>query len=343
MSDRATWAVSSRRDFVGAAAALGLSAAGGGCATQAADSTGELRVYGNLSTLELAPVLLACKSIHAGRTVLQQGGILSLYAKDGDLPNLKAQGRSHVATNSETQGLRYSVENPSLRIIFTVAEGVYRIVGRRSAGINTLADLRGKRIGTMPKTSSAFYLAQMLRTVGVAEKDVTIVPFIAGSSAPLSRMPQALLDRQIDAVTIWEPEMQRAKDVLGADAVEFFDAASYREQFALYSTAENLVDPVLRPKIVSFVKALMVASERIRRDPREAWPLVAQAARIDLKAVERSWPHHTYPGTLLLSSLLDVLVEEEVWVAQETGRAPRARDALKTLIDPSVLEEALRA
>jgi NitT/TauT family transport system substrate-binding protein len=322
--------------------ALGLSATAGGCAAPAVDGAGELRVYGNLSTLELAPVLLACKGVYTGRNVLQQGGILSLYAKDGDLPNLRAQGRSHLATNSETQGLRYSVENHGLRIIFTVAEGVYRIVGRRSAGIHVLADLKGKRIGTMPKTSSAFYLAQMLRSVGVAEKEVTIVPFVAGTSVPLSRMPQALLDRQIDALTIWEPEMQRAKDVVGADAVEFFDAASYREQFCLYSTAENLADGVLRPKIVAFVKALMVASERIRRDPRETWPLVAQAARLDLRSVERSWPHHTYPGTLLLSGLLDTLVEEEQWVAQETGRAPRARELLKALIDTSVVDEALR-
>lgn len=332
-----------RRTFVGSALALGLSAATGGCATQAADSDGELRVYGNLSTLELAPVLLACQGIYRGKTVLQQGGILSLYAKDGDLPNLRAQGRSHVATNSETQGLRYSLENPGLRIIFTVAEGVYRIVARRSAGIQTLSDLKGKRIGTMPKTSSAFYLATMLRTVGLSERDVTIVPFVAGTQVPLSHMPKALVDKRIDAVTIWEPEMQRAKEALGDDAVEFFDAASYREQFCLYSTAENLADRALRPKIVAFLKALTVASERIRRDPRETWPLVAKAARIDLKTVERSWPHHTYPGTLLLGNLLDVLVEEETWVAQETGRTLRGREALRRLIDESVLEEALRS
>lgn len=330
---------------MGGLAALGAGIAASGCASSApsnsAADASELRVYGNLSTLELAPVLLACQRLHAGKTVLQQGGILSLYAKDGDLPNLRAQGRSHVATNSETQGLRYSMENPDLRIIFTVSEGVYRIVARRSAGIQTLADLRGKRIGTMPKTSSAYYLMQMLKSAGVAEKDVSIVPFVAGGSVPLNRLPQALLQKEIDAATIWEPEMQKAKDALGADAIEFFDAASYREQFSLYSTAANLADPVLRPKIVAFVKTLIVASERIRRDPRETWPLVAQAARIDLKTVERSWPHHTYPGTLL-GNLLDVLVEEEIWVAQETGRAPRGREALRSLVDSSVLDEGLR-
>lgn len=348
MQDKIHGASPSRRQLIGGGAALGLGAMLSGCAlaqrgTAPASDPAALRVYGNLDTLEFAPVLLAAERRDAGgKLVIAQGGILSLYGKDGDLPNLKAEGRSHVATNSETQGLRYSLANPDLRIIFTVAEGVYRIVGRRSAGINTLADLRGKRIGTMPRTSSAYYLSRMLATAGVGEKDVTVVPFVSGTSKPLTAMRQALLAGEIDAVTIWEPEMQRCKDALGADAVEFFDAASYREQFSLYSTQANLADPALRPKIVAFVKSLIVASERLRRDPREAWPLVARAARLDAQSVERSWPHHTYPGTLL-GNLLDVLVEEEVWVARETGRAPRGRGQLATLIDASVLEEALRA
>ena len=46
---------------------------------------------------------------------------------------------------------------PGLRIILTVSEGYYRIVARRSAGISSLADLKGKRIATFPSTSSAYY------------------------------------------------------------------------------------------------------------------------------------------------------------------------------------------
>ncbi|CAN5386379.1 ABC transporter substrate-binding protein [soil metagenome] len=352
MDDMSDVGALSRRRVLGSGALFGLGAVMSGCATptretapvagaQPADPSA-LRVYGNLSTLELAPVLLAAMRYEPGKIVVMQGGILSLYAKDGDLPNLKAQGQSHLATNSETQGLRYSIENPDLRIIFTVSEGVYRIVARRSAGITKLSDLRGKRIGTMPKTSSEYYLDRMLQSVGVASKEVTIDPYVSGTSKPLAAMQTALMQGRLDAVTIWEPEMQRCKDALGADAIEFFDAGSYREQFSLYTTKANLADPVLRAKIVAFVRLLMVESERIRRDPREAWPLVAGAAKLDAASVERSWPHHTYPGTLL-GNLLDVLVEEEPWVAQETGRRSRSRAELATLIDASVLEDALRS
>ena len=299
-----------------------------------------LQVYGNLSTLELAPVLLALDGIYPGQAVLRQGGIMSLYDQPGDLPNMVGSGKSDVTTNSETQALRYSVDHPDLRFILTVAEGLYRIVGRRSAGITRLHDLKGKRIATMPKTSSAYYLDRMLRTVGLGEDDVQIVPFVAGSARPLSAIPQALCVGDIDAATVWEPELQRAQDALGADAVEFMDPGVYREQFSLFTTQANLQNPRMRRRIVAFIRSLIDASARIRQHPQGVWPLVAQATGHALTTIERAWPHHRYPGTLL-DDLLDVLVQEEVWVAGETGRKPRTRDALAPLIDSSVLEEAL--
>ena len=136
--------------------------------------------------------------------------------------------------------------------------------------------------------------------------------------------------------------MQRAQDALGADAIEFHDPHGYREQFSLFSTQAEAARPAAAPGIVAFVRAIADASAAIRRDPREAWALVANATRQDLRIVQRSWPHHTYPAALP-PHLLDLLVEEEVWVAAETGRAPRSRRDLATLIDASVLQEAMRA
>lgn len=329
-----------RRRMVCLALATGML---GGCASRSrTPAAAPLRVYGNLSTLELAPVLLAASRISPAPLRVEQGGITSLYGQAGDLPNLVARGTSDLATNSETQALRYSVAHPDLRLILTVSEGLYRIVARRSAGITKLADLRGKRVGTMPRTSSAFYLDRALRSVGLTQSDVKIVPFVAGSAVPLSKMSEAFRKGELDAATIWEPEMQRAQDALGADAIEFQDPHGYREQFSLFSTEAKLRDPLLRPGIVAFVRAIADACAAIRRDPREAQALVAGATRQDVRIIERSWRHHTYPAALA-PNLLDLLVEEEVWVAAETGRTPRGRHELVALIDSSVLQEALRA
>lgn len=283
----------------------------------------QLRVFGNTTTIELAPMLLAAQE-------------LSITVKNGGIPDLFDEDAADLATNAETQALRQSVDHPDLRVIFTVSEGFYRVVARRSAGVRELADLRGKRIATAPNTSSAYYLFKMLGTVGLTIEDVTIVPV-----SPLSLMPSALANREIDALTIWEPEIQRAADAVGADAIEFHDRRVYRELFNLNTTAANLANPAKRREIVTFVRALVRASARTRERPQEVWPLVAASTGFDTALIEKVWHHEGYPGTLV-SDVLDVLVEEDIFVARERNRAPRTRAQLATLVDDSVLREALR-
>ncbi len=297
------------------------------CITSAAaqDANRPLRIYGNTKTIELAPVLLAADRIHKTPVTVSNGGI----------PNLFKPGEADIATNAETQALRQSVDHPNLRILLTVSEGFYRIIARRSAGVTKLADLKGKRIATFGRTSSAYYLAKMLGTAGLTEADVTLI-----TTTAMEKVPDAMKRGEIDAMTVWEPEIQNAQDVLGADAIEFQDRSVYRELFNLNTTAENLANPQMRAQIVSFVRSLIKASAHVRREPQDVWPLVAKSTGYDAALIARVWHHEGYPGTLV-EDMLDVLTEEEVWVAKERNRTPRTRAELATLIDASVLKEAL--
>jgi NitT/TauT family transport system substrate-binding protein len=297
-----------------------------------------LRIYGNLSLLEMAPVLLATR-IYPGKTRLEHGSVMSLWEESSDLASLDSAGRSDIALNSETQALRASVVHPDLRFIFTVAECPYRIVARRSAGITTLAELRGKRVGTQLESSAAYFLESMLQTVGLEQRDVICVPFMAHTQRPISLLPQALRSGELDAVALWEPQVQRARLALGEDAVEFRNPAVYTEKFNLCTAEANLADSRLRPRIVAFCRALSEAARRLKQEPSLGYELVADAANLDIETVSSAWPYLTYPGTLA-SDLLDVFEKQEVWIAKLQGRSPRSRGELSMLIDHSVLREA---
>ncbi len=299
-----------------------------------------LRIYGNLSLLEMAPVLLAAEQIYPGKTIVEHGSVMSLWGKSSDLASLDSAGQSDIATNSETQALRASADNPDLRFIFTVAECPYRIVARRSAGITRLGDLRGKRVGTQLDSSAAYFLDSMLRTVGLTAEDVISVPFMAHTQAPVSLLPEALRGGKIDAVALWEPQVQRAKLAIGSDAIEFCDPAVYTEKFNLCTTQANLDNPALRQRIVAFVRSLIAAAQRLKQEPEVGWRLVAQAAKLDIETVSGAWPYFNYPGTLA-TDLLDIFERQDVWIAKVQGRTPRTRAALSKLIDDSVLREAL--
>jgi sulfonate transport system substrate-binding protein len=299
-----------------AMAGLGASAAGPALAQKA-----PLKLAGNTSTIELAPVLMVASR---GGHPIENGGV----------PNLFRAPVADLATNAETQALRQSVTSPDLRIILTVSEGLYRLVGRRSAGIAKVADLRGKKIATVRSTSSAYFLHRLLATAGLSEADVTVVPLF-----PLNRMLPALVAREVDAVTIWEPEMDNCAEAIGEDAIEFSGKGIYRELFNLHARAGDLADTAKRAEIVAFVRQVVQASAEIRRDPKVAWPLVAASSKYPEALVAKVFKHHAYPGTLV-PDLLDVMTAEEVWLAAATNRPARPRQELAGLIDASVLKEA---
>ncbi len=320
------------------AAALPLWLAASGCAgTRAArtDPAAPLRVAARPDVLEAGPFHHAAAALGPDRVVSIPGGVPNLLAgRDVSGALDQFEGAADLAGQSETQLLRLSVDHPDLRIIMTVTEGLYRIVARRSAGIAGLADLRGKRVGTFPRTSAAFFLHRMLASVGVADAEVGIVALRP------SEMAAAFAEGRLDAIAIWEPESERVAIALGDDAVTFADPAIYRELYNLNSTAAALADPVRRAAIVAFTRALIDSSRVSRETPEAVWPLVVRHSGFDAALVAAAWPHHRFPAALP-DDLLDLLVAEEEWLAAEEGRAPRSRARLDTLVDRTVLMEAL--
>lgn len=315
------------------ALALGLTA----CASVpdgAQATAGPLQVYGNVQTFEIAPVLLAAEHYYPGDASVRMGSIANLVGAP-PVPGFGTVGAADLATNAETQALRYSVENPNLRIVMTVTEGLYRIVARRSAGIETVADLRGKRVATIAQTSSGYFLKLMLEREGLAFEDIVAVPI-----TPLAGMTAALERGEVDAVVIWEPESENAARVLGDDLVQFSGHGVYRELFNLNTTAEKLADPAMRPRIVRFIRAIIDASAEVRRDPARAQGLLRAASGFAPDDVVESWEHHNWLAGQV-EDLLDVMEIQERWLAAQAGRPARSRAQLATLIDTSVYAEAL--
>ena len=154
-------------------------------------------------------------------------------------------------------------------------------------------------------------------------------------------MSTALKDGRVDAVAMWEPEAERAIAAVGSDAIVLQDRSVYRELFNLNTSAKVLADPAKKRAIVELLRSLIASSAQIRQRPRQYWPLIASKLNYTPETVSKSWPDLRFAGGLA-PDLLDVMTEEEVWVAKERNRTPRTRSQLTSLIDRSLLDEARR-
>jgi sulfonate transport system substrate-binding protein len=88
------------------------------------------------------------------------------------------------------------------------------------------------------------------------------------------------------------------------------------------------------------VRAVADATAALKADPEPHWPHVSGITNFSVEAIEASWREMEFP-VAIIPDMLEVLVEEEPWVAKQQNRGPRTREVLATFIDRSVVDEAL--
>ncbi|KAI1207747.1 periplasmic binding protein-like II [Annulohypoxylon truncatum] len=293
-----------------------------------------LKIASALGVLEWTPELIAKEDYFQGDVDIVNGGIASLY---GD-------STVDLGSNSETQLLLQFGSHRNLRSIGTVAEVYYRIVANKKSGINSLVDLKGKNIGAVRSTSSEYFIQTYLSTVGLEPADYTIVNGIGCLQEPCgaATFPAMLRDGRIDAIGMWEPSVELGAEALGSDTIVFGDNQTiYREIYNLATTTEKLDDPKKREEIVQFLRALKQAENIFQTDPQKVITRAAEAVNTNATLLEAVWPVHKW-DVRVPSDMLDVLVDEDKFVAPNARRDALPRESLAALIDPSVLDEALQ-
>jgi len=282
--------------------------------------------------VEMAPVHIALRRMWGENAKFINGGVVNLVGPDR---------KAHVASNGETQNLRHSATDPSIRVLMTIAEGHYPILARRSAGIGELADLKGKRILSYARTTAGYFLEKMLQRVNLTLDDVTVV------ETPLADIPRVVAAKEVDAVAIWEPDSQMAYWVLrhmGEDLTMFSGAETYYERYNLCTVAEHLADPAMRARIVAFTRAIIDATRDINTLPAvaaESHEIVSRSGGLyTVEEIAQSFPNVKFTSNVD-EGMLDLFVEQEPWIAALDERQPRSREELATLIDRSVYDEAM--
>ena len=210
------------------------------------------------------------------------------------------------------------------------------VVARTDRGINTPAQLKGKRIATTLGSSGHYFLSRYLSLHGLTLKDVTVVN-LRGPDAVT-----AITQGGIDAFAWgWDAGQQAIEQSAGkvvqlpADGLERVFVSHY-----VLTANEEVVQK--SPKLVEgAVRALLDAEAFYRAQTDEAIALVAQRTKSTVETT-REGLSNVKLGVRLDERLIDDLVLNGEW-AVESGLAQRPSQDLRQLYGGLIYPDALRA
>jgi NitT/TauT family transport system substrate-binding protein len=132
------------------------------------------------------------------------------------VPSMEAFSSGKVDAVAMTNGDALVTGNsgaPSVEILINdYSNGNDMVVAK--PGIETVAALKGKKVGVEVGFVSHLLLMNALKSEGLTDKDITIV------NVPTDQTPQMLKSGKVDAIVAWQPNSGQAiKEVAGAKAI----------------------------------------------------------------------------------------------------------------------------
>lgn len=179
-----------------------------------------------------------------------------------------------------------------------------KVIGRIDSGITNGQSLKGKKIGITVGTTSQFFLQAFLTYHDIAMTDVQVVDM-----AP-SDLPQAIVNRQLDAVVAWEPHAYTTQQLLQQDGVTLDSSDLYRETFN-FMVMNDFAKSNL-PTLKRFLAANLRATEFIKNHQVAAQNIVAETLKVDKQVVQALWGDFSF-NLSLNQSLFTTLEDEARW------------------------------
>lgn len=219
---------------------------------------------------------------------------------------LKGETDITVGTNEfPLVGRAFQKERISTIGCIAKSEFIY-LIGREDRGIEKVADLKGKRVGTTLRTIAHFYLGRFLALHGMSIQDIILVDV----KTPADWV-NAVVEGDIDAIVTAQPYANSVKDRLGANAVVWSAQSSQPLYSQVISTNEWITT---HPELISrLLKSLAEAEEYVNNHPAEAKSIVQKWLNLDAEYMSTVWQQNRF-SLSLDQSLITAMEDEARWM-----------------------------
>jgi NitT/TauT family transport system substrate-binding protein len=178
------------------------------------------------------------------------------------------------------------------------------VLARKDAGILTSRDLKGKRIGFTPGTTSDFFLDSLLTANGLTRQEIQPVPLKP------EEMQAAIMAKRVDAVSTWNYPLTLIEHQLYPNSTMIYDQEIYTETFNIAAQQDFVKQ---HPETVKrFLRALIKAEHFVAQYPEAAQTIMSAATKIEQRLIHQVWNAFNY-RVVLDQTLLITLEDETRW------------------------------
>lgn len=310
-------------------ALLAAALAAAGCSQRAGQAAGAAPLKITLATFDTpysALIAVADDQGFFGKAGLDV--TITLHPSGREALQAAMNGQAQVATVADIAFAGAIGGDPSLRVIGAIgASWGSEIVARADRQIARPEDLKGKRVGYSPGTSSAYHLRSFLLTNGLSPDDVQAV-----AVAP-SRQVDAVVSGEVDAVSAFDVYAFAARKKLGPNAVAW-DIQNTIEYQWLLATREGALPSLDAAR--RLLAALAAAEDFAVQHPEDVDAILTRKWNADLEFIRYSRDRVRLFVTLN-QSVVTGLRHYAKWHASQAGPAGRAPDVL-SIIDAGPMD-----
>jgi NitT/TauT family transport system substrate-binding protein len=236
---------------------------------------------------------------------------IKLYPSGFDALNALQGGEAQIATAADMAFAGKMGEDPSLRVVTSIGLEVGdQIVARKDRNIREPADLRGKKIGYSPNTTSDYFLHTFLLTNHLSPDDVTVV------SIPPSKQAEAVVKGDVDAVSAFEVYAFVAKEQLGDNAVSWNSQNNLAYHWLLVSRESYTKSP---EAIKRLLKALMMAEDFTMTNEDATKSIISETWKFSPAYIRQAWDQ-TRLHVSFSQSIITSLQNYAKWKIEREGK-----------------------
>ena len=220
--------------------------------------------------------------------------------------NAVIEGKADLSTVAETPIMHAGLKEEKTYMIATIHRATKNtmIVARKDKGISIPNDLKNKKIGVSIGTNGEFFMDSFLMMHRILKSEIEVV------SLKPEEMFYALVNGEVDAVSIWNPHGIQLQKELGGNGITMYGEKIYTETFNLVirqDFANN--NPEAIKKVL---RALINAEKFIKAHPDESISIIASSIGMDRSQLIELWDIYNFEITLD-QSLLVALEAEARW------------------------------